>query len=286
MAGIFGYVTFDYLSLLNIRRHFKQLVAETEGMRGESRVLMENLEEVKRSLRRVQDYTGKLGELTAIRVQSVSKKTGIGPLTEQEYLAATAGKVHAPTKPAPFIPLGLNSDRLTFKPIFSTLNSINKTANLHAFEMQHLLSTLSQQRSLLASIPSVTPVDGWVTSGFGSRVSPFTGDTSQHLGMDIAAPAGTPVRSPADGVVIYTGTKDGYGNFIMMAHGYGIVTRYGHNAQNMVQPGQKIARGEQIATVGSTGRTTGPHLHYEVHVNGVNEDPQKFILDMGELRSF
>ena len=281
-----GFITLDYIELLRIRRTFHEVAAENEGLKGEARILMDHLEDVKRALRRVQDYTGKLGELTAVRVQSVSRKTGIGPLTEQEYLAATSAQETNPVKSAHYMPLGVNIEKLAFKPVFNALESIDHEANQHAFELQHLLSTLSQQRSLLSSIPSMAPVEGWITSGFGSRVSPFTGDTSQHLGLDIAAPAGTPIRAPADGVIIFSGSKEGYGNFIMIAHGYGVVTRYGHNAQNMVQPGQRVNRGEQIGTVGATGRTTGPHLHYEIHVNGLNEDPQKFILDMSDLRMF
>jgi len=103
-----------------------------------------------------------------------------------------------------------------------------------------------------------------------------------HFGIDVASPVGTPICAPADGVVIFTGAKEGFGNFIMIAHGYGIVSRYGHNAQNLVQPGQSIKRGEQIATVGMSGRTTGPHLHYEVIVDGRPANPKKFILDMAE----
>jgi murein DD-endopeptidase MepM/ murein hydrolase activator NlpD len=175
-------------------------------------------------------------------------------------------------------------DNLVFRPVFDRLNSIGQDANNHAFELQHLLSTLSQQKALLSSIPTFSPVDGWITSGFGRRVSPFTGEKGVHQGIDIAAPIGTPILAPADGVVIFTGAKDGFGNFIMIAHGYGVVTRYGHNLQNMVQPGQKVSRGEQIATVGMTGRTTGPHCHYEIVVNGKTENPQKFILDMADFK--
>lgn len=281
-----GFIALDYIDLLHLRMNYRQVAAENEGLKGEARILIDNLEEVKRALRRVQDYTAKLGELTAVRVQSVSKKTGIGPLTEQEYLAALNAQETMPKRGSHYMPLGVDIEKLSFLPAFNTLASIDREANRHAFELQHLLSTLSQQRSLLSSIPSLAPVEGWITSGFGSRISPFTGDTSTHLGLDIAAPTGTPIHAPADGVIIFAGNKDGYGNFIMVAHGYGIVTRYGHNAQNMVQPGQRVNRGEQIGTVGATGRTTGPHLHYEIHVNGQNEDPQKFILDMSDLRMF
>ncbi len=91
------------------------------------------------------------------------------------------------------------------------------------------------------------------------------------------------VGERADGVVVFSGMKEGFGNFVMIAHGYGIVTGYGHNAQNLVITGQVIKRGEQLSTVGQTGRTTGPHLHYEIWVNGRVVDPKRFILNPDEL---
>jgi murein DD-endopeptidase MepM/ murein hydrolase activator NlpD len=280
-----GFVFFDYLELRYFRNNFRTLAAENEDLKGEARLLLQNLEEVKGALRRVQDYTGKLGELTALKVQKFAKKTGIGPLTVEEFNVAqqTNAAVEIKKDTSAYVPVGLNIDKLVFRPIFDRLASIGHAANNHALELQHLLSTLSQQKNLLSSIPSVAPVDGWVTSGFGTRVSPFTGERTAHAGVDIAAPVGTPILAPADGVVIFTGAKAGFGNFVMIAHGYGVVTRYGHNHQNLVQPGQKVSRGEQIATVGETGRATGPHLHYEVVINGRLENPQKFILDMADV---
>ena len=279
-----GFVFFDYLELRYFRNNFRMVASENEGLKGEARLLMQNLEEVKGALRRVQDYTGKLGELTALKVQKFTKKTGIGPLTAEEFSVAQQSTAVVATKDSSaYVPVGLNVDKLVFRPIFDRLAYIGHAANNQAMELQHLLSTLSQQKNLLSSIPSVAPVDGWITSGFGTRVSPFTGERTAHAGIDIAAPVGTPIMAPADGVVIFTGAKAGFGNFIMIAHGYGVVTRYGHNNQNLVQPGQKVGRGEQIGTVGETGRATGPHLHYEVVINGKLENPQKFILDMADI---
>ncbi len=281
-SAVFGFLTLDYLQLRGMRQTYQTVSNENEGLKGEARVLMQNLEEVKGSLRRVQDYTAKLGELTALKVQKFSAKTGIGPLTQEEYRSVQQQPPASPAT-ADYVPLGLNMDKLVFRPVFDRLAGIGREANSHAFELQHLLSTLSQQKSLLASIPSAAPVDGWITSGYGVRISPFTGERTMHAGLDIAAPVGTPILAPADGVVIFTGAKAGFGNFIMIAHGYGVVSRYGHNQQNMVQPGQKVSRGEQIGTVGETGRTTGPHVHYEIMVNGKTENPQKFILDMNDF---
>lgn len=278
---ILGYLVLDYLQLRQLRQAYYLVIAENEGLKGEARLLMTNLEDVKRSLRRVHDYSTQLGELTQVRVERVSKETGIGPLTPEEMHIAKKQKAELPpsTPSNNFFPLGINMEKLIFRPVYDQLDSIGREANKNALELQQLLSDLSQQKTLLLSIPSITPVNGWITSGFGTRISPFTGQKAVHLGLDVASPVGTPVYAPADGVVIFSGAKEGYGNFIMIAHGYGIVSRYGHNAQNLVHPGQKIRRGEQIATVGMSGRTTGPHLHYEILVNSKPVNPRKFILD-------
>lgn len=278
LIGISGFLVFDYIQLRSMRASYFTIAAENQGLKGEARALMSSLEEVRRSLSRVQDYTAKLTEITNIKVNKVSKETGIGPLSAEEYKIAEENS--ALSTPTEHIPLGIDLDKLVFRPVFDKLYGLGQLSNSQAVELQHILSNLSQQKYLLASIPSISPVNGWVTSGFGDRISPFTGQRSTHRGIDVASPIGTPVHAPADGVVIFTGAKAGYGNFIMIAHGYGIVSRYGHNAQNMVQPGQRVKRGEQIATVGMSGRTTGPHLHYEILVNGNYANPKKFILNI------
>ena len=137
---------------------------------------------------------------------------------------------------------------------------------------------LSKKQSLLQATPSISPTKGWITSAFGYRTSPYTRRPSFHHGLDIAALHGTPVKATGDGVVTYTGYDSGYGKLISIDHGYGMVTRYGHNSQVFVVMGQKIKRGEVIATVGNTGRTTGPHLHYEVRLNDLPVDPKNYIL--------
>ena len=279
-----GFLTIDYIELLKLRQNARNISAENEGLKGEARVLENNLEDVKRSLRRVQDYAAKLSDLTQLRVKSVSKKTGIGPLSMDEYRRSTTQDLIA-KESGSYLPVGLNIDKLAFRTAFERLGSLGAAAENSAIELQHLLSTMGQHQNMLSSIPAVNPVNGWITSGFGRRISPFTGDQSQHKGLDIASPIGTPIFAPADGVVVFTGAKEGFGNFIMIAHGYGIVSAYGHNAQNMVQPGQAVTRGDQLGTVGMTGRTTGPHLHYEIWVNGRTVDPKRFILDMEDNTS-
>jgi len=117
------------------------------------------------------------------------------------------------------------------------------------------------------------PVAGRVTSGYGVRIDPLTGVPSAHPGLDVGAPAGTPIRSPARGVVLSAGPKGGYGNAVEIDHGDGLVTLYGHASELLVSKGQTVEPGQEIATVGSTGRATGPHLHFEVRVAGRPVDP-------------
>ena len=284
-VGLLGFLLFDYMQLRTLRSSYVKLSSENDGLKGEARLLMNNLEDVKLSLKRVQDYSEKLGEITNVKVRKVSKMTGIGPLSPEEFQLAKNSPNFPSGEPevrSAYFPLGINMEKLVFKPAFEQIDMIGKEAGRSAIELQQLLSSLTQKRSLLSSIPSVAPVNGWITSGFGVRTSPFTGAKTMHAGIDVAAPVGSPIFAPADGVVIFSGKKEGFGNFIMIAHGYGVVTGYGHNAENMVQIGQKVVRGEQLATVGMTGRTTGPHVHYEIILNGKNANPAKFILDMSD----
>ena len=142
-----------------------------------------------------------------------------------------------------------------------------------------LVSFLEDRKSLLASTPSIMPVRGWETSGFRRRNDPFTGNAVWHRGLDISTAMGTPVVAPADGVVTYIGRKVDFGNILSLDHGYGYLTRYGHNSKIIVRAGQQVRRGQVIAFVGNTGKSTGPHLHYEVLRNGVPVNPQDYIIN-------
>jgi murein DD-endopeptidase MepM/ murein hydrolase activator NlpD len=130
---------------------------------------------------------------------------------------------------------------------------------------------------LAAALPRLWPISGWLTSNFGSRTNPVTGESETHSGLDIAAARGTAVRATADGTVQLASYNGGYGNCIEVSHGYGIATRFGHLSSYAVHVGQRIKRGDIIGYVGATGRTTGPHLHYEILLNGQPINPLKFI---------
>ena len=131
--------------------------------------------------------------------------------------------------------------------------------------------------SLQAAFPSVWPVDGRLTSGFGWRRSPISRRQKMHSGVDISAPRGTPVHAAASGTVVMARYNSGYGRMVTLDHGYGILTRYAHNSRLMVREGDWVEAGELIATVGSTGQSTGPHLHFEMVVEGRFVDPMDYL---------
>lgn len=132
---------------------------------------------------------------------------------------------------------------------------------------------ISKIRSYLDSIPSEIPVKGNMTSHFGYRSSPFTGERVFHQGMDLAAPLGTPIKAATSGIIMFAGWFSTYGNYIIIAHGNSFVTCYGHLSKYYVIPGQRVVKGEIIGAVGTTGQSTGPHLHYEMWVNGKSINP-------------
>jgi murein DD-endopeptidase MepM/ murein hydrolase activator NlpD len=145
--------------------------------------------------------------------------------------------------------------------------------------LQSLVGYYTAREQLLASTPSVWPTRGWITSVFGSRDDPFTGGRVMHAGIDLAAAEGTQVVAPAAGTITQAGDNGGYGNFIAIDHGRGIVTQYGHLSRVLVKTGDKVTRGQHIGAIGNTGRSTGPHLHYEVRLNGLPVNPRNYVIE-------
>lgn len=165
------------------------------------------------------------------------------------------------------------------KQMSGDLTELEKRAKTQENSFTELQEELMRQSTMLAATPSIWPSKGWVTSGYGERTSPFTGFQGLHKGMDIANRIGTPVVSSAEGIVVRAGDDPGLGKVVIISHGMGLKTTYGHLSELMVRQGQKVTRGQRIASMGNTGRSTGPHLHYEVTQNGVSVNPSKYILD-------
>jgi murein DD-endopeptidase MepM/ murein hydrolase activator NlpD len=168
------------------------------------------------------------------------------------------------------------------------LGNDGAAVDLDAFELraQRLDGTLDQVESRLheqlqwiSSMPAITPARGILTSGFGMRRDPITSGRAFHAGLDIAAAPGAPVYAAADGVVARAGRNGGLGKAVFVSHGYGLSTRYGHLSKIAVEPGDRVKRGDVIGYVGNTGRSTGYHLHYEVHEDGKAVNPAAYLLD-------
>lgn len=138
---------------------------------------------------------------------------------------------------------------------------------------------LEEQLRWISSVPAITPARGILTSGFGIRRDPITRGRGNHQGVDIAAAPGAPVRAAADGLVTRASRQGGLGKAVFLSHGYGLSTRYGHLSEITVKPGQRVRRGDVIGQVGNTGRSTGYHLHYEVHLDGEAVNPVAYLLD-------
>ena len=159
------------------------------------------------------------------------------------------------------------------------LDGLARRASILGRSIEQAYDSLSNHQARLTATPSILPAHGRISSPFMlERLDPIVHIVRRHQGMDVAAPAGAEIEAPAAGVV--TGAKwvEGYGNLLTLDHGYGVVTRFAHCFKILVVPGQRVKRGQRIALVGSTGESTGPHVHYEVWVNGKAVDPKTFVL--------
>jgi murein DD-endopeptidase MepM/ murein hydrolase activator NlpD len=155
-----------------------------------------------------------------------------------------------------------------------TLASINQKSGLES-----LYNELVRQRNLLSSTPSIRPATGWISSRFGYRKSPFTGLREFHKGLDIANRKGTPIIATGDGTITFAGSKGFLGKVVVINHGHGMITRYGHLQKILVKRKENVKRGDTLGYMGNTGRGTGPHVHYEVLLNGIPVNPKKYILN-------
>lgn len=159
------------------------------------------------------------------------------------------------------------------------LNALIRRANLLASSFKEAAESLTVHSARLSATPSIMPTQGWLSSAFSSmRSHPILHVARPHEGIDVTAPMGTPIEAPAAGVVRDAGWEAGYGNTIVIDHDFGTVTKFAHASKILVREGQRVARGQRIALVGNSGLATGPHLHYEVHVNGRPVDPLRYVL--------
>ena len=254
-----------YVSVVSEARENPMLRDENLKLKSELAVIREQLQHVGQTLDRVERFDQKLRAITLL--SDPQRNLAMGP-TEQQPLPSAGENQFVRSK-----------DNESPQVLGQKLDKISAEATRQEQSLQELQAYFQDQKSLLASVPSVWPTRGWVTSDFGSRLDPYTSERVMHAGLDIAAPHGKEIVAPADGTVVFAGLEGGYGNVLVVDHGYGIKTRFGHLAFIKVKAGERVKRGDVVAAVGNTGRSTGPHVHYEVRVNGIAQNPRKFILD-------
>lgn len=261
---------------------FMRLVVQDELARRD-RFVRENLDAM----------AHKVGEMQAkmIQLDAISERvSGLAGL-RQEDLRTLPASVAGPAEPvAPAVPGGRGgpyfpaADHTTGHPEGPSLDYLTQwVTNLDLQSEQRtdaftfIESRLLERRLQALMVPSSPPVSGPVGSGFGFRADPFTGHSALHTGLDFPAESGTPITAAAGGVVVNVGRHPAYGQMLELDHGNGLVTRYAHASKILVKQGDLVRRGQPIAAVGTTGRSTGPHLHFEVLVEGVPQDPVKFL---------
>jgi murein DD-endopeptidase MepM/ murein hydrolase activator NlpD len=253
-----------YFALLGASSENAVLKEENAQLRSQILLVQEKVAHISATLDRVERFDAKL-RTAVTQLQDPERNLAIGPVGDTESDAAIPG-------PAPAAEANLTA-------LPGKLSSLETEASRQEQSLRELQEYFDDQRSLLASTPSIWPTRGWVTSDFGTRIDPYTAERKMHQGMDIASPHGQLVYTPSDGSVVFIGTENGYGKVLVIDHGYGVKTRYAHLAEIHVRLGDRVRRGDKVAAVGNTGRSTGPHLHYEVRVNGIPENPRKFILE-------
>jgi hypothetical protein len=287
----------DYFGLLVQAIENRKLKAENAQLLKQFQIVETKVSSLENSLERVKSFTTKLKLITNVDAEDRITKLTMGnkpsnaTTYEEEYepmdqratnqTLVAEDKLFAPIK-------GENEKQgeLTLQPsekdyvsLVVRIDRAVKETQLKEQSVIELWEGLSERQSLLNAIPNIKPARGWLTSNFGYRMNPFTGKNTMHAGLDIAASPGSPVYAPADGIVIFASYDESYGKLVSIDHGYGVTTRFAHNSQIYVHVGQRVNKWDVISAVGNTGRSTGPHLHYEVRINSIPVDPINFVLD-------
>jgi murein DD-endopeptidase MepM/ murein hydrolase activator NlpD len=271
-AGCLAYTAYDFFSLKS------RLVAQ-DAM---NHTLKLKEEELVNQRRQIQKFAGDINSIKNRLVELNNFKKQIRIIADidasdnEEPFFGMGGSI--PEDLDTGTDLKKKNDKLV-REIHEQVKQLDVATVHQAGEFEQLLEKLKRQRNLLARTPTIRPAEGWITSRFGYRKSPFTSRREMHKGLDISNRIGTPILAAADGVVSYVGKKGLYGNIVIIDHGHGLQTRYAHLSKTLKDKNERVKRGDVIAQMGNTGRSTGPHLHYEVRLNGVPVNPSKYILN-------
>ena len=299
-AGIaFGVVLLlgfgDYVRLRFDQRELDELRVETAAQRDRIERFDDTLADVEARLREVREFERKVRIIANLPGSAGTGGADVVEVGER----LEAAELEGPPQGAPGLPLATGEAAPTpprrqrsgsavgvgpeadehAEALRGEAEKLGDQAGFERESLEQLISQLEGKRHQLESSPSIWPAKGWMTSRFGMRVSPFTGRQQFHAGIDIAAAPGTDIVSPARGKVTFAGKRGPLGNALIIDHGYGVKTLYGHNQELFVKKGDEVERGQLVASLGNSGRSTGPHLHYVVEVNGKAKNPLDYIFD-------
>lgn len=271
-----GVMVYDYFHLQKSRSYARKLEQKVLSQAGMLTARQQKIEDLEAGVLDLKTRILALGDLEAQIRRIARKGHGADKKTAPGDAFGTGGGMPEDKEPWK---QNAGDDLDLITRIRGQVRLLTSTSESQKANLETLLSYLNSQRKLFDFTPSICPAHGHITSRFGYRKSPIDGHREIHKGIDIGAPRGTPIMAAADGVVIFAGRKSSFGRTIIIDHGRGLTTRYAHCSKILKKIGQRVKKGDTIALMGSTGRSTGPHLHYEVRVNGMALDPSKFILN-------
>jgi len=255
----------DYIQVRKKSFELSQLRQETETQKSQIHFFSSKIEDMEKQLSKLKDFDKRIRIIANLeKGQETTPNMGMGGPSSSDLREKLRAE---------------KDEKGLLQQMKTDIDRLKSEATSQEESLSELEKLLQTKREMLVSTPSIWPVNGWVTSGFGFRMNPFTGLTQMHEGLDISNRVGTLVIAPADGIVSDTGKDYGQGNVVVISHGFGMTTRYNHLNKIFVKAGQKVKRGDKIAEIGMTGKTTGPHLHYEVRVNGIPVNPVRYILN-------
>ncbi|MDA3902620.1 MAG: M23 family metallopeptidase [Desulfuromusa sp.] len=252
VAGLFAFFAYSYFNFTVDRDELQRLRFATSQQRQTLKSLVVDLEEVHQQMNALAETEARVRQLANLEAVPQGIPVAIGGISE-------------------------TGSTETVDEIQRQINKLQVEIELRRQSQEGVRNLLNDQVSLSRATPQGWPTKGWLTSYFGMRKSPFTGRRVMHEGLDIAARVGTPVVATADGIVARVKHSSDYGKMVIVDHGYGYRTIFAHNSTTLVTAGQRVKRGDIVAKVGNTGKSTGSHLHYELRLNGVPIDPRKTL---------
>ena len=255
----------DYIQIKKKVFELDLLKREAQTQRSQIQFFSGRIEDLERQLSKLKDFDKKIRIIANLdKAEEIAASMGMGGPSPSDIREKLKGE-----KDESGLVRQMRSDIERLQ-----AESLSREESLSEIE-----KLLQDKKEMMAHTPSVWPVLGWVTSGFGFRTNPFTGLSQMHEGLDISNRLGTVVTASGSGMISDTGTDLSHGKFVVISHGFGMTSRYNHLNKVLVKAGQKVKRGDKIGEVGLTGRTTGPHLHYEVRVNGIPVNPMRYVLN-------